>query len=99
MNAKVVLKACSTKAMQTKMVTQEWTKDSSAAVLGSDIAPKGLQVMRTEPTVTVTLLAAMPALAKTSEPYTFTVTATFNTGAEDSSNSASATLHINYVSS
>ena len=99
MNSKVVLKACSTAEMQRKMVSREWKRTSNAAILGADVDPKGLEFVRTEPTVTATILAAMPALAKESEPYTFTVTAKFKTGDRITTNTASATLHINYVSS
>ena len=42
------------------------------------------------------LLAAMPKMAKESDPYTFTVTATFGDTAR-SSNTAATTLRINYV--
>ena len=96
MNSKVVLKACSTDEMQTKMIKQSWEKDSNAARLGADISPKGPQVLRAEPTVTVTLLAAIPQMAKESDPYTFTVTAWFDS--IETENTAFATLHINYVS-
>lgn len=97
MNSQVVLKVCTTDELQSHMISQDWEQKSAAAILGADIAPKGLQVMRAELSVTVTLLAAMPKLAKKSDPYTFAVTARFRTGAETSSNTASATLHINYV--
>ena len=97
MNSQVVLKACTTDEFQSRMISQEWKQKSAAAILGADITPKGLQVMRSEPTVTVKLLASIPKLAKKSDPYTFAVTATFRTGSEKISNTASATLHINYV--
>ena len=41
-------------------------------------------------------MAAMPNMAKESDPYTFTVTATFGDAAR-SSNTAATTLRINYV--
>ena len=55
--------------------------------------------MREQPVVTVTLLAAMPKMAKWSEPYTFTVTANFVDGLGITQNEAFAILHINYVRS
>ena len=91
-NSQVVLKACSAASMTTQM----WEKESNAAILGADIAPKGLQVARTDPVVTVTLLSALPKMAKTSLPYTFAVTASF--ASTDSKSEAYATLYINYVS-
>ena len=75
------------------MEDQQWEQTSNAAILCADIAPKGL---RSQPTVTVTLLQAKPRLALQSEPYTFTVTAKFRHGGARKS-TASATLYINYV--
>ena len=56
----------------------------------------GLQVARAAPVVTVTLFAALPKMAKMSEGYTFSVTASFDSHERD--NEAFATLYINYVS-
>ena len=85
-NTPVVLRACS----NVPMLATKWERTSNAALLAADIAPLD------QPVMTVTLRAAMPALARQSEPYTFTVKAIFE-GDSESVGSASATLHINYV--
>ena len=95
MNSKVVLRACS----KVTMVKHGWKRKSNAAILGADIAPRNLEGTRSQPVVTVTLLAAIPPLARRSEAYIFTVTAEFDGGDAEirTSNMASTTLLINHV--
>ena len=84
-NEKVVLQANGDDNMNMKI--QKW--ESNAAI--TDIVP---DTRNPPPTVTVTLLEAMPEFARQSDPYTFTVTAKFDDGR---TNKASTTLYINYV--
>ena len=91
-NANVVLRACS----EVPMVKHTWEPTSNAAMLAADIAPRNFKGGAL-PAVTVTLIEAMPPLATQSEPYTFSVTATFDGNDGKTQNNASATLRINYV--
>ena len=91
MLTKVVLKACS----NVTMVAYDWQATSNAAQLAGNIAPKNFKDMRMPPVVTVTMLAALPPSSRPSEPYKFSVTATF--AGKGVQNTASATLEINHV--
>ena len=91
MLTKVVLKACS----NVTMVEYDWQATSNAAQLAGNIAPKNFKGMQMPPVVTVTMLAALPPSSRPSEPYKFSVTATF--AGDGVKNTASATLEINHV--
>ena len=92
-NAKVVLQACS----NATMVKHRWQSTSSAAMLGAEIAPRSFEGRHAQPVVTVALFKAIPSLARKSEPYTFSVTATLDGTYADNKISASTSLRINYV--
>ena len=86
-----MLKACSDVAM----VSHDWKRKSSAAILAAEIAPQNAEGGSFLPVVTARMLAALPPSSRPSEPYKFTVTAKF--AGYEAENTASATLRINYV--